>query len=102
MNIEERLNKFGIVDQDTGELVIDKTKEKKDYIDRGVRLLHEIETLKSDIKEILEDSKERGYDKKNVKALMDNVFKSEIDEKIEELESLRTEINNLYEGGEYE
>ena len=102
MNIEQRLEKFGVVDQETGELVIDKVAEKKSLIDAGVRLLHEIETLKSDIKEILEDSKERGYDKKNVKALMDNVFKSEIDEKIEELESLRTEINNLYEGGEYE
>ena len=101
MNIEERLNKYGIADEN-GEIVIDKVREKKDIINSGVRLLHEIETLKSDIKEILEDSKERGYDKKNVKALMDNVFKSEIDEKIEELESLRTEINNLYEGGEDE
>lgn len=102
MNIEQRLEKFGIVDQETGELVIDKVREKKDIIDSGVRLLHEIETLKSDIKEILEDAKDSGYDKKNIKALMDNVFKSEIDEKIEELESLRTEIHNLYEGGEDE
>ena len=102
MNIEQRLEKFGVVDQETGELVIDKVAEKKSLIDAGVRLLHGIETLKSDIKEILEDSKERGYDKKNIKALMDNVFKSEIDEKIEELESLRTEINNLYAGGEDE
>lgn len=100
MNIEQRLEKFGVVDQETGELVIDKVAEKKSLIDSGVRLLHEIETLKNDIKEILEDSKERGYDKKNVKALMDNVFKSEIDEKIEELEAIRTEITNLYEGGE--
>ena len=100
MNIEQRLEKFGIVDQETGELVIDKVAEKKSLIDAGVRLLHEIETLKVGIKEILEDAKDRGYDKKNLKALMDNVFKSEIDEKIEELESLRTEIHNLYEGGE--
>ena len=101
MNIEERLSRYGVA-AENGELVIDKVREKKDIIDVGVRLLHEIETLKSDIKDILEDSKERGYDKKNVKALMDNVFKSEIDEKIEELESLRTEIHNLYEGGEDE
>lgn len=100
MNIEKRLEVYGVVDKDTGEVVIDRQREKKDLVDSGVRLLHEIETLKNDIKEILEDSKERGYDKKNVKALMDNVFKSEIDEKIEELESLRTEIHNLYEGGE--
>lgn len=102
MNIEKRLEVYGVVDKDTGEVVIDRQREKKDLVDSGVRLLHEIETLKNDIKEILEDSKERGYDKKNVKALMDNVFKSEIDEKIEELEFLRTEIHNLYEGGEDE
>ena len=99
MNIEERLNKYGVADEN-GELVIDKVREKKDIIDSGVRLLHEIETLKADLKDILEDAKDRGYCKKNIKALMDNVFKSEIDEKIEELESLRTEINNLYEGGD--
>lgn len=100
MNIEKRLEVYGVVDKDTGEVVIDRQREKKDLVDSGVRLLHEIETLKNDIKEILEDSKERGYCKKNVKALMDNVFKSEIDEKIEELEAIRTEIFNLYDNDE--
>lgn len=101
MNIEERLSRYGVADEN-GEIVIDRVREKKDIIDSGVRLLHEIETLKSGIKEILEDAKDRGYDKKNVKALMDNVFKNELDERIEELESVRTEIQNLYEGGEDE
>ena len=102
MNIEQKLELFGKTDEDTGEIVVDKVAEKKSLIDAGVRLLHEIETLKSDIKEILEDAKDRGYDKKNIKALMDNVFKNELDERIEELESVRTEIQNLYEGGEDE
>lgn len=96
MNIEQRLEKFGIVDQETGELVIDKVAEKKSLIDAGVRLLHEIETLKSDIKEILEDSKERGYDKKSLKLIIDNVFKNEISEKIAELQQIELEISNLY------
>ena len=96
------MEKFGVVDQETGEMVIDKVREKKDIINSGVRLLHEIETLRSDIKGILEDAKDSGYDKKNLKALMDNVFKNELDERIEELESVRTEIHNLYEGGEDE
>lgn len=100
MNIEQRLEKFGIVDQETGELVIDKVAEKKSLIDAGVRLLHEIETLKSDIKDILEDGKSRGYDKKNLKALIDNAFKNEIREKIEELEAIESELSNLYEDGE--
>ena len=100
MNIEERLNKFGIVDQDTGELVIDKTKEKKDYIDRGVRLLVEIDNTKEDLKTLLEDSKEDGYDKKQLKLLIDSVFKNQLREKIAELEAIEVELNSLYEGGE--
>ena len=67
MNIEKRLEVYGVVDKDTGEVVIDRQREKKDLVDSGVR-----------------------------------VFKSEIDEKIEELEAIRTEITNLYEGGEDE
>lgn len=95
MNIEERLEKYGVADEN-GELVIDKVREKKDIIDSGVRLLHEIETLKSDIKEILEDAKDRGYCKKNIKALMDNVFKNELDEKMAELQSILDEIEVLF------
>lgn len=102
MNIEKRLEVYGIIDKETGEVVIDRHREKKDIIDSGVRLLHEIETLKEDIKEILEDGKIRGYDKKNLKALMDNVFKNELNEKIAELQAIGVEIHNLYEGGEDE
>lgn len=102
MNIEKRLEVYGIIDKETGEVVIDRHREKRDIIDSGVRLLHEIETLKSDIKDILEDGKERGYGRKNLKALMDNAFKNEIREKIEELEAIESELSNLYEGGEDE
>lgn len=102
MNIEQRLEKFGIVDQETGELVIDKIAEKKNFIDRGVHILVDIDNSKEDLKTILEDAKEAGYDKKQVKLLIDNVFKNTIREKISELEAIETEINNLYEGGEDE
>lgn len=95
MNIEERLEKYGVADEN-GEIVIDKVREKKDIIDAGVRLLHEIETLKSDIKEILEDAKDRGYCKKSLKLIIDNVFKNEISEKIAELQQIELEISNLY------
>jgi uncharacterized protein (UPF0335 family) len=95
MNIEERLSRYGVADEN-GELVIDKVREKKDIIDSGVRLLHEIETLKSAIKEILEDAKDRGYDKKSIKLIIDNVFKNEISEKIAELQQIELEISNLY------
>lgn len=102
MNVQERLEKFGIVDQDTGELIIDKIAEKKDFIDKGVRILVSIDNSKEDLKTVLEDSKEAGYDKKQIKLLIDNVFKNQIREKISELEAIETEINNLYEGGEDE
>lgn len=102
MNIEQRLEKFGVVDQETGEMVVDRIAEKKDFIDRGVRILVEIDNLKEDLKTILDDSKEAGYDKKQIKLLIDNVFKNTIREKISELEAIETEIHNLYEGGEDE
>ena len=102
MNVQDRLEKFGIVDQETGELVIDKIAEKKNFIDRGVHILVDIDNSKEDLKTILEDAKEAGYDKKQVKLLIDNVFKNTIREKISELEAIETEIHNLYEGGEDE
>ena len=100
MNIEERLEKFGVVDQETGEMVIDRIAEKKDFVSKGVYILKEIDNLKEDLKTILDDSKEAGYDKKQIKLLIDNVFKNQIREKISELEAIETEIHNLYEGGE--
>lgn len=93
---QQRLEAFGKPDPETGELVVDRVLEKKDLIEQGVRILHEIETLKSDIKEILEYGKERGYDKKLLKKTMDNVFKNEISEKIAELRVIELEIANIY------
>lgn len=101
MNIEERLEKYGVADEN-GELVIDKVREKKDIIDSGVRILVDIDNSKEDLKTLLEDAKEAGYDKKQVKLLIDNVFKNQIREKISELEAIETEIHNLYEDGEDE
>lgn len=97
MNVQERLEKFGIVDQDTGELIIDKIAEKKDFIDKGVRILVSIDNSKEDLKTVLEDSKEAGYDKKQIKLLIDNVFKNQIESKLNELQSVKEEIEKLYE-----
>lgn len=93
---QQRLEAFGKPNPETGELVVDKVLEKKDLIEQGVRHLHEIETLKSDIKEILEYGKDRGYDKKLLKKIMDNAFKNEISEKIAELRVIELEIANIY------
>ena len=99
-NMQERLDKFGVTDE-YGEVVLDRVAEKRDLVNRGVRLLHEMATLKEDVKAILEESKDKGYCKKNVKALIDNVYSNEIRQKISELEELEVEINNLFgEDGE--
>ena len=99
-DMQERLDKFGVTDEN-GEIILDRVAEKRDLVNRGVRLLHEMATLKEDVKAILEESKDKGYDKKNVKALIDNVYSNEIRQKINELEELEVEINNLFgEDGE--
>ena len=99
-DMQERLDKFGVTDED-GVLTLDRVAEKRDLVNRGVRLLHEMATLKEDVKSILEEAKDQGYDKKNVKALIDNVYSNEIRQKISELEELEVEINNLFgEDGE--
>ena len=99
-NMQERLDKFGVTDE-YGEVVLDRVAEKRDLVNRGVRLLHEMATLKEDVKAILEEAKDKGYCKKNVKALIDNVYSNEIRQKISELEELEVEINNLFgEDGE--
>lgn len=94
-NMQERLDKFGVTDED-GVLILDRVAEKRDLVNRGVRLLHEMATLKEDVKSILEEAKDKGYCKKNVKALIDNVYSNEIRQKISELEELEVEIINLF------
>lgn len=94
-NMQDRLDKFGVTDE-YGEVVLDRVAEKRDLVNRGVRLLHEMATLKEDVKSILEEAKDKGYCKKNVKALIDNVYSNEIRQKISELEELEVEINNLF------
>jgi len=94
-DMQNRLDKFGVTDEH-GEVVLDHVAEKRDLVNRGVRLLHEMATLKEDVKSILEEAKDKGYCKKNVKALIDNVYSNEIRQKISELEELEVEINNLF------
>lgn len=93
---DERMEKFGVVDQETGEMVIDRVSEKKDFIEQGVRLLHEMDSLKDSMKELLEDAKDKEYDKKNLKQLIDNAYKNEIEMKIQELKGIQEELDKLF------
>ena len=94
--IEQRLEKFGVVDKETGELVVDRVLEKKDLIEQGVRIQHEQELLKEAMNELLDYSKDLGYDKKLMKKLIDNAFKNTLQEKIDELVGVQKELEELF------
>ena len=93
---QQRLEAFGKPNPETGELVVDKVLEKKDLIEQGVRLLHEQELLKEAMNELLDYSKDIGYDKKLLKKLIDNAFKNTLQEKIDELVGVQKELEELF------
>ena len=93
---ETRMEKFGVVDKETGELVVDRVLEKKDLIEQGVRIQHEQELLKEAMNELLDYAKDISYDKKQMKKLIDNAFKNTLQEKIDELVGVQKELEELF------
>lgn len=100
MSNELVMEKYGVRDESTGEIVVDKVAQKKDIIAEGVKVLVSIESLKEQLKDVLEFAKDQGFDKKRLKALIENAFKYELDSKIEELEEVRADFNNLFGAAE--
>ena len=100
MYSEKEIENFGVADEN-GEIVVDRTLLKKDFITRGVSILVQQESLKEQLKDLLEEAKEKQYDKKELTALIKHSFKNEIEEKIEELQEIQTTLDNLF-GGESE
>ena len=100
MYSETEIERFGVADEN-GEIVVDRTLLKKDIIKRGVSILVQQESLKEQLKDLLEEAKEKQYDKKELTALIKHSFKNEIMEKIEELQEIQTTLDNLF-GGESE
>ena len=93
---QQRLEAFGKPNPETGELVVDRVLEKKDLIEQGVRTQHEQELLKEAMNELLDYSKDLGYDKKLMKKLIDNAFKNTLQEKIDELVGVQKELEELF------
>ena len=93
---QQRLEAFGKPNPETGELVVDKVLEKKDLIEQGVRIQHEQELLKEAMNELLDYSKDLEYDKKQMKKLIDNAFKNNLQEKIDELVGVQKELEELF------
>lgn len=97
MNKELALEKFGIVNDETGEVEIDRLALKKAFVERGVYILKEIDVLKGDLKEVVSEAEDdHNINKSNLSALIKHSFKNRIDDEIEKLEDLRAEINNLF------
>ncbi len=67
------------------------------YIEKIIPLLQNIEDLNSDVKSILDDAKEQGYDPASIKKVATAIIKDKIDEleeKTEDLLAIITYANN--------
>lgn len=96
MYTEQEMDQFGIINEETGEVEVCRQSLKRNFIERGVRILHKQETLKQDLAALLDEAKEKKFDKKQVKQLIANSFRNEIEQKIQELEDIQSELDNLF------
>lgn len=94
--LEQRIEKFNTIDPETGELVLDKELLLKDYIKRGVEILKEIDLLKMDTKQLLEDAEDDKIDKSELKSLIKYAYKDTISAEIERLEGVQSKLNNIF------
>lgn len=101
VQLAQRIAKFSKVDQQTGEVILDTEAEKKSFVERGVYLLKEIDMLKEDISSLVDEADDKGYPKKEVKALIKYAHKNSIEEEIEKLEEIQVKLGNMF-GGEDE
>lgn len=97
MYTEQEIEKFGVADEN-GEIIVDRTELKKDFIKRGVSLLVQQESLKEQLASLMKEVKEKKYDTKEVGALIKHTHKNSIEEKIEELQVIQTTLDNLFGG----
>lgn len=95
MYSETEIEKFGVADEN-GEIVVDRTLLKKDFITRGVSILVQQESLKEQMKSLMMEVKEKKYDKKELTALIKHSFKNAIEEQISELEEIQATLDNLF------
>ena len=101
VQLAQRIAKFSKVNQQTGEVILDTEAEKKSFVERGVYLLKEIDMLKEDISSLVDEADDKGYEKKEVKALIKYAHKNSIEEEIEKLEEIQVKLGNMF-GGEDE
>lgn len=93
---QELLDNFGVTDEETGEVVVDRNALLKSLVERGVYILNEQDTLKEDLKAVVNEAGEYDFDKVEVKALIKHVYKNTIQSEIDALQEIQVKIDNLF------
>lgn len=91
---DELLEQFGVADE-FGEIVVDRVALTRSIVERGVNILKEIDVLKADSKELLEEADVYGLNKSDLKDLIKYTHKNTIVDEIDKLEGIQSRLDNL-------
>lgn len=91
---DELLEQFGVADE-FGEIVIDRVALTRSIVERGVNILNEIDVLKNDSKELLDEADVYGLNKSELKDLIKYTHKNTIVDEIDKLEGIQSRLDNL-------
>lgn len=90
-----RIEKFGVTDEN-GEIVVDRGLLLKSYVERGLHILKEIDMLKSDTKQLLDEAESDSIDKSELKTLIKYAYKDTLSAEIEKLEEVQAKLNSMF------
>ena len=93
---QQRLEAFGKPNPETGELVVDRELLLKSYVERGLYILKEIDMLKSDTKQLLDEAESDSIDKSELKTLIKYAYKDTLRAEIEKLEEVQAKLDNMF------
>lgn len=91
---DELLEQFGVADE-FGEIVVDRVALTRSIVERGVNILKEIDVLKADSKELLDEADVYGLNKSDLKDLIKYTHKNTIVDEIDKLEGIQSRLDNL-------
>lgn len=91
---DELLEQFGVADE-FGEIVIDRVALTRSIVERGVNILKEIDVLKNDSKELLDEADVYGLNKSDLKEMIKYTHKNTIEDEIDKLEGIQSRLDNL-------
>lgn len=91
---DELLEQFGVADE-FGEIVIDRVALTRSIVERGVNILKEIDVLRNDSKELLDEADVYGLNKSDLKEMIKYTHKNTIEDEIDKLEGIQSRLDNL-------